>query len=63
MKKIPGRLIHSTFPPKLMEAIGDVARKRDEVFFIAGGTVRDWLLGRVPHDLDIAVCKAAEASC
>ena len=63
MKKIPGSLIHATFAPQLMEAIGGVACKRGEVFYIAGGTVRDWLLGRVPHDLDIAVCKDAVASC
>ena len=30
-------------------------RKRPEPIFLVGGYVRDWLLGRVSHDLDFAV--------
>ena len=32
-------------------------------FFVIGGTVRDWLLGRTPGDLDITVARDAEACC
>ncbi len=63
MNTIPSSPIYSAFPPKLIAAIDAVARRQGEVFYIAGGTVRDWLLGRKPHDLDIAVGNKAEASC
>jgi len=63
MKNSRRLLPSSLFPPKLMEAIAIVARRRKERFYLAGGTVRDWLLGRAPRDLDIAVAKDAHGTC
>ncbi len=43
------------FPRQLLQALAETALERDEVFYIAGGTVRDWLLSKESKDLDITV--------
>jgi poly(A) polymerase len=43
------------YPRQLLRALGETARERGESFFIAGGTVRDWLLSKESTDLDITV--------
>lgn len=53
----------SCFPPQLMQGLVKVARSRSTRIFLVGGTVRDWLLGRIPHDLDMTVANGAEGFC
>ncbi len=55
------RLAH--YPKRLISALSRVAEARGLEFFVIGGTVRDWLLGRIPGDLDITVAHDAVACC
>ena len=41
-------------PPEILAALKRVMKRRGVRLFMVGGTVRDWLLGGVTHDLDIA---------
>ncbi len=41
-------------PPEVLAALKRVIKRRGVRLFLVGGTVRDWLLGRATHDLDIA---------
>ncbi len=59
MSAIPNNL----FPEELVKAVAKVEQKLGYIFYITGGTVRDWLLGRVPADLDITVKEDAELCC
>lgn len=52
-----------SYPRQLIAALSRVAGKRKQDFFVVGGTVRDWLLGRIPADLDITVAHDAVACC
>ena len=58
---LPERL--GSYPPRLVTALLRVAEARGLDFFVIGGTVRDWLLGRTPGDLDITVAHDAVACC
>ena len=51
------------YPQRLITALVRVAEARGVDFFVIGGTVRDWLLGRTPGDLDITVAHDAVACC
>ncbi|MFV0435923.1 MAG: CCA tRNA nucleotidyltransferase [Desulfopila sp.] len=51
------------FPDQLIEALGQVARVQGGDVYLVGGTVRDWLLGRQPHDLDLTVATDTAAFC
>ncbi len=52
-----------SYPRKLIEALLGVEKESDNSFYLVGGTVRDWLMGEVPKDLDFAVKCGAIASC
>lgn len=41
-------------PPEILASLLRVMKRRGVQLFLVGGTVRDWLLGRATHDLDIA---------
>ena len=47
------------YPLRLRQALADLARSRREDLFIAGGAVREWLAGRLCHDLDLTVARDA----
>lgn len=51
------------FPDELTRALVGVERISGNIFYLTGGTVRDWLLGREPADLDITVKSGAAACC
>ncbi len=63
MKKSPAKSIISTWPIILIEALGELQKRLGVVLFISGGTVRDWLLGRSPGDIDITVKDGATLCC
>jgi len=44
-----------SYPRQLLRALAETALERGETFYIAGGTVRDWLLSKESKDLDITV--------
>lgn len=52
-----------SYPHQLIAALQRVAERRGLAIFVIGGTVRDWLLGRTPGDLDITVAHDAVACC
>lgn len=43
------------YPEPLIRALGRLAGRCSGRFYIAGGPVRDWLLGKESHDLDITL--------
>ncbi len=43
------------YPVELLQALKRTAEKNDLQMYLVGGTVRDCLLGRISHDLDLAV--------
>lgn len=43
------------YPPPLVSALAEVADRSETQWYLAGGVVRDWLLGRMPKDLDITI--------
>lgn len=45
----------SDYPPQLFTALAAVATERGRDMFLIGGTVRDWLLQKIPNDLDFTV--------
>ncbi len=51
------------YPQQLITALQRVAERRGLELFVIGGTVRDWLLGRIPGDLDISVAHDAISCC
>ncbi len=51
------------YPRRLISALARVAETQGLDFYVIGGTVRDWLLGRMPGDLDITVAHDAVACC
>ncbi|MGB3211856.1 MAG: HD domain-containing protein [Desulforhopalus sp.] len=52
------RGISESYPDELLRALMQTAATTDMKLFLVGGTVRDGLLGRMSHDLDIAVSGA-----
>lgn len=51
------------YPEPLIRALLRVGERRGLDLYVIGGTVRDWLLGRVPGDLDLTVAHDAVACC
>jgi poly(A) polymerase len=51
-----------SYPAELLQALQRTAGKDGERMYLVGGTVRDCLLGRVSHDLDLAVSGRALTS-
>ena len=45
----------SDYPPQLFTALTAVADELGRDMFLIGGTVRDWLLRKIPNDLDFTV--------
>jgi len=45
----------SDYPSQLFEALDCVSKELGRELFLVGGTVRDWLLGFKPNDLDFTV--------
>jgi poly(A) polymerase len=58
---LSGRL--KDYPDRLVKALLRMAERQGRELYVVGGTVRDWLLGRVPGDLDITVARDAAACC
>ncbi|MBU1405174.1 MAG: HDIG domain-containing protein [Proteobacteria bacterium] len=50
-----------TYPEELRRALGRVASSSGQPMYVAGGPVRDWLLGVAARDLDFTVPKGAVA--
>ncbi|SHO44465.1 CCA tRNA nucleotidyltransferase [Desulfopila aestuarii] len=53
----------SCFVPEIVRALISVAKRRSVELYVVGGTVRDWLLGRSPNDLDLTVATGAQSIC
>lgn len=53
----------SCFPAGMIEAVVSVAERDDREVYLVGGTVRDWLMGREPGDLDLAVDTKSHEFC
>ncbi len=51
------------YPASLLASLQRVAQRHGLEMFVVGGTVRDWLLGRNPGDLDLTVARDAVACC
>jgi poly(A) polymerase len=51
------------YPQRLILALARVSSGSGQEFFVIGGTVRDWLLGRIPGDLDLTVACDAVSCC
>ncbi len=47
------------YPSLLAQSFSELSKKRDLTLYFSGGTVRDWILGKKPADLDIAVSHGA----
>ncbi len=45
----------TVFPRWLRDALAEVSARKEGSLYLAGGTVRDLLLGRVPEDIDLTV--------
>ena len=50
-----------TYPEELRRVLGQVARRSGQPMYVAGGPVRDWLLGLAARDLDLTVPSGAVA--
>lgn len=55
--------IERRYPARLIRSLREVARRDGIELYLVGGCVRDWLLGRAPHDLDLAVPRDAVRFC
>ena len=55
--------LRSFFPDQLWDMLRQISKQRGIELYISGGTVRDWLLGKKPADLDITVSSGAEDCC
>jgi len=56
MKTNPWKLLQQ-YPRPLVKALADLSREKSSPCYIAGGTIRDWLLGLESRDLDITVAR------
>jgi poly(A) polymerase len=54
MKTNPWKLLEQ-YPGPIVEALAALVREKSSPCYIAGGTIRDWLLGLESRDLDITV--------
>jgi len=54
MKINPLKLLEQ-YPEKIVQALAELIRERSSSCYIAGGTIRDWLMGRDSKDLDVTV--------
>lgn len=54
-EKISCDLVKGLFSPKLFECLATVAGKMPSGIYLAGGTVRDLILGKHPVDVDLTV--------
>jgi len=57
------RMHIADYPPQLFTALAAVADELGRDMFLVGGTVRDWLLGKQPNDLDFTVDSDAVHCC
>ena len=53
------REFRNSYPAELLQALMRTAEKNGVQMYLVGGTVRDCLLGRISHDLDLAVSGSA----
>lgn len=51
------------YPGLLFEALAEVEAECGDELFLVGGTIRDWLLGKTPNDLDFTVARDAVHCC
>ena len=58
-KRLPFQVVVGLFPPALRSMLARVHAGLPGKIFIAGGTVRDLLLGRKPSDIDLTVVRNA----
>ncbi len=54
MKTNPWKLLEQ-YPEPIVEALAALVREKSSPCYIAGGTIRDWLLGLESRDLDLTV--------
>jgi len=54
MENDPLKLLEQ-FPEQILQALADLIRERSSPCYIAGGTIRDWLIGVNAKDLDLTV--------
>ena len=54
MNNNPWKLLDQ-YPGPVVRALAAIMRDRGVACYIAGGTVRDWLMGRESGDLDVTV--------
>ncbi len=55
LKKIPCDEVRKLFPEAILQYLSAIAREKPSGIYLAGGTVRDLLLGRKPADVDLTV--------
>lgn len=60
-KKIACSRVQALFSPELLDHLSGIAGRRPKGIYLAGGTVRDLILGRTPADVDITVACHAKA--
>ena len=61
VKKIACGSVRALFSAELLQYLARIAQKQPSGIFLAGGTVRDLLLGRKPADVDLTVACHAKA--
>lgn len=54
-KTISCQQVQALISPKLLDCLSSVAQRQPSGIYLAGGTVRDLLLGRTPVDVDLTV--------
>lgn len=55
---LPGTAL-AALPTDIVRAVAVVGRRRALPVYFSGGAVRDWVLGRVPADLDLTIASGA----
>lgn len=50
-------------PQRLVDPLAELQRRCGVRLYLSGGTIRDWLMGRVPLDLDVTVRRGAAVCC
>ena len=59
--RIPCQRVRALFSGELLQYLSDIAERQPRGIFLAGGTVRDLMLGREPADVDLTVACHAKA--
>ena len=54
MENNPLKLLEQ-YPEQMVQALADLIREKSSPCYIAGGTIRDWLIGVKAKDLDVTV--------